>query len=77
MPQIFGKQVTHQLFGIGQIAVMSQRNTVGRIHIQWLSFRRAGRARRRVTALADPHIALQPLHVLALEHILDQTVVLT
>ena len=29
MPQVFRKQVAHQLFGIRQIAVMSQRNAIG------------------------------------------------
>ena len=75
MSQVLSEQVTHQLFGVGQVPVVRKRDTVGRIHIEGLGLGRTGRSGCWIAALAKAHITLQPLHMLGLENVFDQTIV--
>ena len=73
----FFKQLLTQLVGIGQVAIMGQRNAVGRVNVKRLRFRSAGTACRWVTDVANPHISLHTLHVARFEHIAHQPVSFT
>jgi hypothetical protein len=55
---------------------MRKANAIRRIHVKRLRLSRRRDAGRRVTNMANTHIAGQSQHVLALEHILHKTIVL-
>ena len=76
MAQVLREQLFAELCRVGQVAVVSQAQPVGRVDIKRLSQRRAGAARGRVTHVTDTHVAGQPAHVPGTKYILDQTVVL-
>src|SRR5690606_40400903 len=56
--------------------VVRQGNAVGRVDVEGLRFRRAGRARRRITHMANAHVADQPAHMPVAEHVAHHAVVL-
>ncbi len=71
------EQLLAQLMGVGQVAVVGQGDAVRRVDVERLGLRGAGAAGGRVTHVADPHIALQALHMAGLKHIVHQAVGLT
>ena len=72
--QILQKHVALQLLGVGEVAVMRQHDAEGRIDVKRLRLGGiVGGAGRRVTAMADPPIALQIAHVAGAKHIAHQT----
>lgn len=73
----FFKQLFTQLVSVGQVTVMRQRNAIRRVNVERLSLGGAGAASRRVTDVADPHVALHTLHVASLKNIAHQPVCLT
>ena len=75
--QVLTEQVLHQGLGVGQIAVMSQGNTVGRIDIKRLRLGRGGATRSGIAHMADTHISLQAQHMAGMKHVAHQTVVLS
>ena len=74
VPQIGVEQLLFQFRGVGQIAVMRQRNAIRRVHIHGLRFCGTGRPRSRIAHVADAYGALQTLHVIHLECITYQTI---
>ena len=76
MAQIAGINGADKLIGIGEIAVVRERDAVGRVHIKRLRLGRAGRARGRVAHMADAIIADEALHLALAENIAHETVVL-
>src|SRR5690606_37513554 len=77
MAQIFGVKLFSQLCCVGQVAVMSQAKTVGRIYIKRLGQCRAGAAGGWITHMTYAHASSQAAHMAGAEYILDQSVVLT
>ena len=76
MAQIAGINGADKLIGIGEIAVVRERDAVGRVHIKRLRLGRAGRARGRVAHMADAIIADEALHLALAENIAHEAVVL-
>lgn len=68
------EQILAQLMGVGQVAVVGQRNAERRVDVERLGLRGARAAGRRVTHMANAHVALQALHMARLKHILHQAV---
>jgi hypothetical protein len=69
-------QKLRQFFRIGQIAVVREADTVGVVRVQGLRFGAASGPGRGIAAVADAHVAAEFFHVVLLEHVLDETVVL-
>ena len=71
--------IAHEVFlewpGVGQIAVVRERDAIGRIHIERLGLGRGGAARGGVAHMADAHIALEVQHVAGVKDIAHQPVV--
>ena len=77
MAAFFFKQLFTQLVRIGQVAVMRQRDAIRRVNVKRLRLGGAGAARRRITHVANTHIALHTLHVAGFEYVAYQPVSLT
>ena len=74
MPPIALVHIFLQLRGIGEIAVVAQDNSKGRIHIKGLTLLRAhGTAGGGITHMAHTHLAQEIAHVACAKHIADQT----
>ena len=69
MTQVGAENMLAQFIGIGQIAVVGNKNTIGRIDIQRLCQRRAGAASGRIANMANTHIAHQTHHMTATKDI--------
>ena len=76
MSAVMGDDQPCQLVGVDQIAVVSQGNSVGRIDIERLRLCHARRTRGWISNMPEPDLAPQTHHVVLLENIADQTVVL-
>ena len=76
MAKVFLEQIPTQFGRVGEIAIVSQAQTVRRINIKGLRQGRAGTACRGVSDMTDTHIASQSLHVPRPKDILDQSIVL-
>ena len=63
-----------QRVGVGQVAVVRQRNAERRVGVERLRFIAARRAGGGVSAVRDAEPALQQLHLLRAEHVADQAV---
>ena len=63
-----------ELRGVHEVAVVGQRDAVGRIDVKRLGFRHADTPRRGVPDMSQSHVALQPQHVLVLENVAHQPV---
>ena len=63
-----------QLLGIGQVAIVGQRDTKGRVDVEGLCLSGTGTTGRRIAYMTYAHVALETLHVPCLEHILDQAI---
>ncbi len=74
MTQVGFEKLFAELVRVGQVAVVGQGNTVGRVHIERLGERRARAARRRIAHVADTDIAHQPLHMTGPENVFHQAV---
>ena len=74
--QVFAEDFLFQLQGVGEIAVVCQRQTEGGVDVERLRLGRRIAAGGGIAHLADTEIAEQGLHVLRLEHIAHQAVVL-
>ncbi|VFT76174.1 Uncharacterised protein [Klebsiella aerogenes] len=77
MAAFFFKQLFTQLVRIGQVAVMRQCDAIRRVNVKRLRLGGAGAARRRITHVANTHIALHTLHVAGFEYVAYQPVSLT
>ena len=76
MAQVCPVNILGQSNRVSQVAVMCQSNTVWRVDIKRLCFSRAGGAGRRVTHMANTHVANQTAHVPTLKYIAHHAVVL-
>lgn len=76
MTQIGFVDFLGQLFDVGQVTVVRQRNAVRRVDIERLSLGRGRAARSRVAHMTNTHMPHQALHVALLEHITHQAIVL-
>jgi hypothetical protein len=65
-----------ELVRVGEVTVVGQANAVGRIDVEGLGLGRFQGACRRVAAMADADIAPQFVHVLLLEDVTDESVLL-
>ena len=76
MTKIVLKQLALQLRRVDQIAVVSQHNAKGGIHIERLRLRRArSRTCCRIPAMRDTHIAGQAAHIAGAEYVTHQAFV--
>ena len=73
---VFPEQGLTQGFRVGEIAVVSQADAVGGIHIEGLGLGTALAARRGVADMTDAHAAAQVQHVTLGEDVTHQAVVL-
>ena len=73
---VLGEQLTLQFLRVGQIAVVRQGDTVGRIDVKGLRLSRRRTACGRIPDVAYAHGAAQFDHVLHIEHVARQTIVL-
>ena len=73
MAHLGREQLFAQFGGVGQIAVVGQGDTVGRIHVKGLRVGRSPAPRRGVAHMADTDVAAQALHVMLAEDIAHQT----
>ena len=70
MAQILPEHLFLQLRRVGQVAVVREHHAEGRIDVERLRFRRIGRrARRRIAAMGDTHVARQSAHVARAENV--------
>ena len=76
MATVVLEHLATQGIGIDEIAVVSERNAVGRIDVQGLGLAAALGPGGRIAAVADADTAAQGQHVFALEHVLDEPVAL-
>src|SRR5688572_4239607 len=76
MPEILAHEHVGQLGGIGEVAVVREADAVRRVDIEGLGLVRAVASRRGIAGVPYAHVALEPQHVLLLEHVADQAVVL-
>ena len=74
--QILAHEHLGQLGGVGEVAVMREADAVRRVDIEGLRLVRAVASRRGIADVPYAHVALEPQHVLLLEHVADQAVVL-
>src|SRR5690554_398592 len=77
MAQICTEQILAQFVGIGQIAVMSQSNTVRAVHIERLGFGGTGTACGGIAHMAYANIAHKTVHVTGMENVPHQAIVFT
>lgn len=70
------RHLSVQFVGIGQIAIMSDADTVGVVSVKGLSFGTGGTSRRGVPDMAQSDVAPQLRHVMLQEDVLHQTIVL-
>ncbi len=76
MTKVGAEKVAGNLVGIGEIAVMGERDAVGGVHIKRLCFSRTGRAGGRVAHMTDAVITDQPHHVARMKHIAHHAILL-
>ena len=69
-------QAFRQFFRIGQIAIVRDANAVGIIGVEGLRFGTRGRTGRGVAAMTNAHVAAKLRHMMGLEDILHESVVL-
>ncbi len=67
---------TFELIRVDEIAVVGKTNAEGRVHVERLSFREAGAARRRIAHVTEAYVAGELQHVPLEEHVADQAVAL-
>ena len=73
VPQVGIEKLRPELGGVGQVAVVGQRNAVGGIDVKRLGFGRAEGARGRVAHVPDADRPDEPLHVARVEHVPHQS----
>ena len=73
MPAILAHQYFGEFARVGQVAVVAEANSVGRIDVKRLCVVCAVAAGRRIAHMTDADVALELQHVLLLEHIAHQT----
>ena len=73
--QVAGVDGADEFVGVGEIAVVGERNAVGRIDVERLRFGGAGRAGGRVTHVADAVVADESLHFAFVKDVAHQAVV--
>ena len=73
MPKISAENMLPQLIIIGEIAVVGHANPIGRVDIKGLGQCRTGAARSGIAHMAYTQVAYQSQHMIALEHILYQS----
>jgi hypothetical protein len=71
---IVAKHLDLELFTVGEIAVVSQRNAERRIDIERLRLLFTGRPCRRIAALPDAGVTQQRTHVPGAEYIAHQAI---
>ncbi len=76
MAQIRGEQLLFELLGVGQVAVVCQRQAVRGVHVERLRLGLAGRTGGGIAHVADAQVALQARHVACVEDVTYQTVAL-
>ena len=74
--QVGAKYVALELVGVDQVAVVGQRDAVGRVHVEGLRFRGRSAPRGWIAHVADAHGSRQAQHVPLLEYVAHQAVVL-
>ena len=68
--QILAEKIVLQLLGIGEIAIVSEHDAEGGVHVERLRFRRRpGRAGRGITRVGDAGVTHQRTHVAGAEHV--------
>ena len=76
MAQVLAEQFFAQLVCIGEVAVVSQRQAIGRIYVERLRFSGGIAACGRVAHMADTHAALEGDHVARMKHVTHKAIVL-
>ena len=76
MPQIVPEDLELEGIRVDEVAVVGQRDAVGRIDVERLRFRRGVPARGRVAHVADAHGAVKRQHMAGAEHVPNESAAL-